>query len=312
VSSVPIRKRATSLDELRERRGALASEASLRRGISFRPRSTDVLIATYPKCGTTWLQQIVHGLRTRGSMDFDEITAVVPWIELAFDLGINLDASQVTAPRVFKTHLTWSEVPKGARYIYALRDPKDVLVSVYHFHEGWRFEPGTIPIGTFAREFFMSPESGRRYWRHVASWWEQRHRPKVLMLFYEDMKADLRAAIQSIARFIGCELDENLLEVAARQSSIEFMKAHGTKFDDHLVRRARNAARSLPPGGDSSKVRNGRVGDHLVEIPKDVSQELDLIWREEIETRLGLPCYEAMREQLTRENDGMKRGFSNF
>jgi hypothetical protein len=194
-------------------------------------------------------------------------------------------------------------VPKGARYIYTLRDPKDVLVSVYHFHEGWRFEPGTIPIVSFAREFFMSPESGRRYWRHVASWWEQRHRPEVLMLCYEAMKADLQEAVRKIARFIRCGLDEDLLKVVVRQSSIEFMKAHGSQFDDHLVRRARNAARGLPPGGDSSKVRNGRVGDHLVELPKDVRQELDAIWREEIQKRFGIPSYRVMREQLAKEND---------
>src|ERR671922_1915726 len=110
--SAPFLKRATTLAELRERRGTLASDESLRRGILFRPRATDILIATYPKCGTTWLQQIVHGLRTRGSMDFDEITAVVPWIELAFDVGIDLEAPQVAEPRAFKTHLSWDEVPK--------------------------------------------------------------------------------------------------------------------------------------------------------------------------------------------------------
>src|SRR5204863_141669 len=82
-------------------------------------------------------------------------------IELAFDLGSDLNAPQVAQPRAFKTHLPWTEVPKGSRYVYALRDPKDVLVSVYHFHEGWRFEPGTIPFGSFARVFFLSRESWR-------------------------------------------------------------------------------------------------------------------------------------------------------
>jgi hypothetical protein len=234
-------------------------------------------------------------------MDFDEITAVVPWIELAFDLGINLDAPQVAGPRAFKTHLSWNEVPKGARYIYALRDPKDVLVSVYHFHEGWRFEPGTIPIEVFAKEFFMSRESGRRYWRHIASWWEQRHSAEVLMLCYEEMRADLRKTVHRIARFLNCELDAELLDIVARQSSIEFMRAHETKFNDHMVRQARNASRGLPPGGDSSKVRSGREGDHLVELPEDVIHELDRIWREEIEPKFGIPSYGALRAQLERE-----------
>src|SRR5438128_2990065 len=103
MSSAPLLKRATTLDELRQRKGTLASEESLRRGISFRPRPMDVLIATYPKCGTTWLQQIVHGLRTRGSMDFGGDMAVGPWIEVAFDLGTDLDASPMDAPPRFKT-----------------------------------------------------------------------------------------------------------------------------------------------------------------------------------------------------------------
>jgi len=96
-----------------------------------------------------------------------------------------------------------------------------------------------------------------------------------------------------------------------KQSSIEFMRAHGTKFDDHLVREARNASRGLPPGGDSSKVRSGRVGDHFFELPEEVSEQLDAIWREEIEARFGLPSYQAMREQLARENEtGIEVGFN--
>ena len=262
--------------------------------LAFRPRATDVLIATFPKCGTTWLQQIVHGLRTRGSMDFDEITLVAPWLELALDLGIDPDAPQVAEPRAFKSHLSWHEIPKGGRYLSMVRDPKDVLVSMYHFHEGWRFEPGTITLGDYARKFFLAPERARRYWRHVASWWPQRGRRDVLMLGYEAALADVPGTVRRIARFIGCPLDGALLEVVVRQSSIEFMKAHGSQFDDHLVRFARNAAHGLPPGGSSSKVRGGRVGDHVYELPMDVRQALDRIWREEMERRFGLASYQDM------------------
>ena len=43
-------------------------------------------------------------------------------------------------PRVFKTHLTHDIIPKGSdeatkpRYIYVMRNPKDVFVSLYHHH----------------------------------------------------------------------------------------------------------------------------------------------------------------------------------
>jgi hypothetical protein len=230
-------------------------------------------------------------------MEFDEITAVVPWLEMAADLGMDAQAPQVAEPRAFKSHLAWHDIPKGGRYICVVRDPKDVVVSSYHFHEGWRFEPGTISIDDFAREFFICREKKRGYWHHVASWWEQRHRSDVLLLTYESMKADLPATVRHVAQFIDHCSDQELLQIVVRQSSIEFMLAHGKKFDDHLLR-AHNAARHLPPGGESSKVRTGRVGDHLCELSQKVCGEIDALWRLEMEPRFGLPSYEALRAEI--------------
>ena len=275
-------------------RGGIGSAASRAAALAFRPRPSDVLIATFPKCGTTLLQQIVHGLRTRGSMDFDEITLVVPWLELALDLGIDPEAPQMAEPRAFKSHLNWHDVPKGGRYITMVRDPGDVLVSMYHFHEGWRFEAGSITLDDYARNFFLARERDRGYWKHVASWWPQRAHADVLMLSYESALADVSGTVRRIAGFIGCPLDDELLDVVARQSSIDFMKAHGSRFDDHVVRQARNAAAGLPPGGSSSKLRSGRVGDHVERLRMDVREALDGIWREEMKGRFGLASYREM------------------
>jgi hypothetical protein len=54
----------------------------------------------------------------------------------------------------------------------------------------------------------------------------------------------------------------------------------------------------LPPGGDSSKVRTGNVGDHTRELPADISADFDRVWREEIEATLGFPSYAALRAAL--------------
>lgn len=297
-------KRPTTVEELRRCLALFPSPESLRASLSFKPRPTDVIAAAYPKCGMTWLQQILHGLRTGGSMDFDEITAVSPWLELALDMGLDPAAPQPADPRMFKSHLMWDEVPKGGRYICVLRDPRDVLVSTYRFYEGWRFETGSIPLPVFARDFFMLHTGRRRYWDHAASWWEQRSRPDVLMLCYEDMKKNLPEAVREVARFIGRPVDDVLLDVVVRQSSVEFMQAHRRKFDDHLVQQATNAACGLPPGGESWKVRTGRVGDHERELPRDVRDEMDAVWRREIGARFGLPTYAALRAQLAQERAG--------
>jgi len=71
-----------------------------------------VIIATYPKTGATWLQQIVHGLRSGGAIDFEEIGDVVPWIGMAHDLNDD----QGGAPRAFKSHeFLDDDLPKGCR-----------------------------------------------------------------------------------------------------------------------------------------------------------------------------------------------------
>jgi|SRR5688572_14549762 len=70
-------KRPMSIQEMHERFKHFATPEGWQLGLAYKPDPTDVFIVTPPKCGTTWMQQIVHGLRTRGSMDFDEITRVV-------------------------------------------------------------------------------------------------------------------------------------------------------------------------------------------------------------------------------------------
>ena len=41
-----------------------ATAEGLKRGLAYRPEPTDVFISPYSTCGTTWMQQIVHGRRT--------------------------------------------------------------------------------------------------------------------------------------------------------------------------------------------------------------------------------------------------------
>ncbi len=297
-------RRATNLEEFRALGKNMGTEEGRNAWKSFQPRPTDVFISPHGKSGTTWLQQIVHGLRTRGDMDFDDISRVVPWLETAHDLGLDLDAPQKAAPRAFKSHLNWHDIPKGARYLVSIRNPKDVLVSGYRFMEGWWFEPGTIDIEEWARSSFMNPDPDKGYWNHLISWWEQRSREDVLLLSYEQMRRDLPGTVRRVADFIGVALDDDLLEIVTRQASFPFMLAHKDKFDDKLMRERSETIVGLPPGSDSAKVRKGEVGEHRHELPATVIAELDAIWQREITARLGFARYEALAAALAWDGKG--------
>ena len=288
-------KRPTSIQEMHERMENFSTKEGWQRGPDYKPASTDVFIVTPPKCGTTWMQQIVHGLRTRGSMDFDEIGRVVPWLNMAHDMGIDINAPQAADPKAFKTHSILDEVPKGGKYIVVLRDPKDALVSHFHFFEDFYFEKGTIDLETFAREHYIP---GRNVHKHLLSLWGRHKDKDVLPLCFENMKADFEGTIERVADFIGIRLDEELKQIVLKQSDIKFMQEHKDQFEDHLIRKARSAAMRLPLDGKLNKVRNGQVGEAKDKVSEHIQQELDEIWQAEITPQIGLKSYEELRKEL--------------
>ncbi|MEE2777582.1 MAG: sulfotransferase domain-containing protein [Acidobacteriota bacterium] len=276
----------------------MISPEGIAKGLAFRPRPTDVVISPYSKSGTTWMQQIVHGLRTRGDMDFDDISRVVPWIETAHTLGIDLEAEQVSEPRAFKSHLPGDLVPAGARYIVPFRDPKDALVSLYHFMEGWFFAHGAFTREEFARGHFYLRGKKRDYWHHLRTWWARRDETDVMLLTFEGMKADLAGTVRRVAAFLGLDLDPDLERVVVEQASLQFMLAHKDRFDDLLMREHSERNALLPAGSDSAKVREGKVGASKVELSADLSAELEELWRDEIEAQIGFASYAEVCDAL--------------
>ena len=291
-------RRATNIAEFMEKMSKFYSAEGDAYAQAFRPRATDVVISPFAKAGTTWMQQIVHGLKTGGDMTFDEITAVVPWIELAHEMGLDLNGDQEGNFRAFKSHLGWTDVPKGCRYICVIRDPRDSAVSFFKFMEGWFFEPGAISMEEFVCNFYSRPYGEKGYWTHLLSWWGQRDADNVLLLAFEDLKADHARAVRRVAEFLGLELGAAALDLATEQSTFDFMKRHERQFDDHLVARARNAALGLPPDAGSTKVKSGQVGDHERALNEAALAALDRAWVDSVEKDLGFASYAELRAAL--------------
>jgi hypothetical protein len=287
--------RPTTVQGILERMKNFSTQEGWQKGLDYQANPTDVFIVTPPKCGTTWMQQIVHGLRTRGSMDFDEICRVVPWLHMAHDCGMDIYAPQVAEPKAFKSHLPLNENPQGGKYVVILRDPHDALISHYLFFEGFFFERSSISIEDFAREFYFPRKA---IFNHIASLWGRRKDSNVLPLCYENMKADLPRTVGRVAEFIGIPLDDELKEIVVRQSDITFMQSHEEQFEDHLIRKYRGPAMGLPVEGKLSKVRDGQVGQAKVSLPDHIKKGLDDLWKKEITPITGLSSYEEFRKEL--------------
>lgn len=293
--------RARSLAEFGATAGKMFAPDDIAAGMAaYRPRPSDVIITPYGKCGTTWLQQIFHTLRTRGDFDFDDISRVVPWIETAKITGLDIEAPQRAEPRGFKSHLDYGKVPRGARYIVSFRHPHDACVSFYHFMSGWFIEPGAVSLEEFAHMYVARAGLETDYWRHLVSWWNERDNPNVLVLAYEQMNADPEGTIRKVAGFCGIALDDELLALTLERSSFAFMLQHKDRFDDLLMRTASETRCNLPPGSDSAKVRKGGSGQGKAELTPALMALLDEQWAKIVTPATGFADYAALQAEIGR------------
>ena len=286
------RTRAESIEELLGIFARFSDREVSKASIAgYEPRPTDVVITPFGKSGTTWTQQIFHTLRTRGDMDFDDISRVVPWIETSGLLGLDINAEQVASPRGFKSHLAYDKMPKGARYINVIRNPVDAAFSAFKFMEGWYIEPGTITPD----EFVAMSTADAGYEKHFVSWWPLRDTDDVLYLVFEHMKQDLEGTIEKIANFIGVELDDELRAITMEHASLPFMQQYKDRFDDAMMR-ARSEETVLPEGSDSAKVRAGQVGVH--DLADETVAAIHERWRELVAPVTGFDSYEELIASL--------------
>eukprot|EP00055_Hartaetosiga_balthica_P003686 m.8623 g.8623 ORF g.8623 m.8623 type:complete len:336 (-) comp3201_c0_seq1:84-1091(-) len=304
-------ERSQGVKNMIQRLGGFESEEGRLNGLNFVPMENDVFIVTTPKAGTTWMQQICHQLRSSGSMDFEEISEVVPWIELAHDLDQDLTSSQGFPPRCFKTHCWYDHCPKGGKYIIVMRDPIDVALSFYKFFDGWfLLEEDNVSMAEFVREFWLkrgipeSPMQNASYFHHLLSWFEHFEDANVTFFFFEDMIDDLEACVRKVDAFMGLNSNEETIQTAVEKSSFSFMKDNSTKFNENLSKRKRNKHCGLPDdqGLSQSKVSSGTKGKARDILPPDIVLEIDKKWKDLVEPVTGCASYTDFRKKNSNDH----------
>ncbi|NXP07535.1 ST3A1 sulfotransferase, partial [Thinocorus orbignyianus] len=159
----------------------------------FEIRDSDIFLATYPKSGTVWTQNILslilHEGHRNGTENMD-IMDRIPWLEYN---DKNMDYANLPSPRALATHLPYYLVPrdlrnKRARVIYVSRNPKDVMVSYYHFSK-YMTVLEEIPDFNLLMERFLAGKVLASSWiDHVSGWYSHAEDFNILFLTYEEMK----------------------------------------------------------------------------------------------------------------------------
>ena len=219
-------------------------------------RDDDIVIATYAKAGTTWMQQIIAQLMFEGDPDI-EVAQMSPWMDLRVppkEVKLPFVEAQ-THRRFLKTHLPVDALrfSRKAKYIYLGRDGRDVVWSLYNHHananQTWydalNETPGLVgpPIDPPPDDIVQYWHDWLErdgypfwpYWENIRSWWNIRNLPNVLLVHFSNLKRDMPGEIRRIAGFLEIPVNESRWEAILEYCSFSWMK--------------KNAIKSVPLGG---------------------------------------------------------------
>ncbi|MCC6847045.1 MAG: sulfotransferase domain-containing protein [Deltaproteobacteria bacterium] len=216
----------------------------------FAPRSGDVFVCTPAKCGTTWMQSIVASLLWPTGDAPGPVLAISPWIEMKGVVPLDELHAMLAAQthrRFMKTHTPADGIPwfDEARYIFVARDGRDAFMSLCNHVEKFQdhlrdalnadaaaeglpaFPAWTGDVhGFFARWL----ELDDFFFRHLATYWEARHRPNLLLVHYNDLKTDLAGEMRRIAAFLGTDVPEARWPEVVDRCTFERMREGETRM----------------------------------------------------------------------------------
>jgi hypothetical protein len=238
-------------------------------GQRYRAAPGDIFVASYPKCGTTWVQYIVYLLENGGQplVAGQRLEDVFPHLE---EVGAER-VLKLPQPRLIKTHLTFDRTPWSdeASYVYVARNPFDCAVSFYHHTRGfvrhYDFADGEWDV--FFECFLRGEVDFGDYFDHLLSWWPRRAAANVLFVTYEQMLAAPADAVQTIARFLGGPAAA-LVSDAQRLTGI--VRASGFA----AMSRDQDRWSSARPSDMPQFVRKGIVGDWRAQFSPEQARRL--------------------------------------
>jgi hypothetical protein len=275
----------------------------------FKPRPDDVLLATFPKSGTTWLKALAFAVTNRsrhpiiitGDDDHPHHHPLlssnphdlVPFLELP-DRSLRpvAELEALPSPRLLCTHLPPTLLPPGmlmtsSRAVYLCREPKDVFVSYWH-HVRTLIHESLVDFDKAFELFCEGVSVCGPFWEHYLEYWKLSKRnpssSRVLFLKYEEMMAQPARHVRKLAEFLGVPFTEEeesggVVEEVVRLCSFQNLK--DLPVNTHGVSGQIGAA-VANPFKNSLWFRSGKVGDWENHLTQEMARRLDCIVEEKL------------------------------
>lgn len=260
----------------------------------FKPLPTDIVMVSFPKTGTTWLKailySIVHG-SSKHRLATTHIHQLVPFLEQDVygrpgesptpNIFCNIDND---LPRIFNTHIPYQLLAKAldplqCRVVYVTRNPKDTLVSMWHFMNKRKMKTDEPwPIDMAVEEFCSQVLAYGPYYDHAMGYKKlSLEKPQnALFLTYEELKNDPKSVVRTLGSFLGFPFEgeggEEEIEEIAKSCSFEVLS-------NHQVNKSEGTVGSYPMP-KSAFYRKGMVGDYKNVLTHDMIEKIDALTRE--------------------------------
>ncbi|GAA6089048.1 sulfotransferase 6B1-like [Tachysurus ichikawai] len=237
-------------------------------------REDDIMLVTYPKCGCNWMVGVLRKIITTCGYTLPEGP---PLIEF-HSPDTQKILSQMQSRRLFATHLHPDDIPVSfknnkTKMFVVFRNPKDTVVSYYHFMNNNPVLPKAESWDKFFSDFMSGEVAWGSYFDHALGWEKHMDDPNVLIVIYEELKENLLEGIKKIADFFSFTLTDEQVQGIAGESTFSAMQSssktsHG-KFGNVFFRK-------------------GEVGDWKNHFSEDQSKQMDEEFKKKLAgTKLG-------------------------
>ncbi|XP_008779205.1 flavonol sulfotransferase-like [Phoenix dactylifera] len=292
LSSLP--RQRGFLRPIRMYKGFWVTESLLPRVLAlqdhFKPRPSDLILVTQPKSGTTWLKALLFAIMNRTNYTFAQHPLLtrnphecVPFLEIPFRNRFS-DLEAIPPPRLLATHLPYSILASsvadcGCRLVYLCRDPKDVVVSLWHFA---RKDRPDMRLSEAFESFCEGVSLSGPIWDHILEYWREslRRSEKVLFLKYEEMMAEPVGNVRRLAEFVGRPFSEEEEKDGVAEEIVQLCRFEKLSSSEVNKKGIYEAGEITLP--HESFFRKGQVGDWTNHLSREMGEKLDRIVQEKL------------------------------
>jgi hypothetical protein len=220
----------------------------------------DMFLAAFERSGSTWLRFVLSEILSGQSAQFTNVNTVIP------ELFLHRQGKPVVGgqAKLIKTH----EPYRGEyhRAIYLVRDVRDVLLSNYVREKAMgmtEFVSADGSLDQYMHQFLAGKTVRYGSWQnHVESWLNSplAARGDLLVVRYEDLRADTEAHLKTILEFLGVSASAKRIREAIENNSLEKMRQKEDKVKADREKSEKDVLLKFHRGNGSEDARFVRSG----------------------------------------------------